>query len=199
MPTARKTIDLALADLPKLPPGLQAQTLALAGTLYRYDPDPDLAKAKELYLQLVKLRPDDFQAWNNLASNKLIKPEESVQYSQKAYDAMQKANVVDPNVTAYVKDTHGWNLVQVGRLDEGLGILLEAWQSLQFPDLAYHLAVTFLKQNKPDEAEKYLAQANELFGKYLEQRQVTDMKLQDDINAAMKQAKDLKAKLSNSQ
>jgi predicted Zn-dependent protease len=194
VPAARELMDQVLAKVDTLPPATQAQVLSFTANLYMVDPNPDSAKAKGLYERVVKMQPDNYLAWNNLASNKLLKPEESLEYSTKAFDALQRAGVTDSETVPYIKDTHGYNLVLAGRVDEGLAILMEAYQSKQFPDVAYHLGQAFLKQNKPEDAEKYLIEANRLFGEYVEKRLVTDLKLQDDISSALQQARELKAK-----
>jgi Tfp pilus assembly protein PilF len=190
-------IDDLLSKSDKLSPLQKSLALNYAGHAWITDPGADMSKAKDAYLQLVQLKPDDYVAWNNLACIKGLSPEESLKYSQNAYDKMQKANVNEP----YVLDTHGWNLVQAGRNDEGLGVLMTAWGNKQFPELAYHLGVVnknkALAEHNPAllvESEKYLTQAGDLFGKAVEKHEVSDLHLGDDIAVALREVRDLRSK-----
>ena len=149
-----------------------------------------LAKAKEIYQRLTKLRPDDFTVWNNLACLKDISPEQSLEYSQKAVELMRRTGRQEP----YVLDTHGWNLVQANRIDEGIANLNDAWSIEQFPDLAYHLGVANMRKSNLDQADKYLQQAMQLFQTRLEAKAITSMKLQDDIVAAQKELRELRTR-----
>jgi tetratricopeptide (TPR) repeat protein len=197
LPTARKMVDDLLSKPEKLTPMQKVLALTYAGHAWITDPDANMARAKDAYGQLTQLMPDDYIAWNNLACIKGLPPEESLRYSQMAYDKMQKANINEP----YVLDTHGWNLVQVGRTDEGLSVLLSAWATKQFPEVAYHLAVANKNKALADrnpallvESEKYLTQASDLFGKAVERHEVADLHLGDDIQAALREVRDLRSK-----
>jgi len=190
IPAARKIVDQVMGGLDKLSLPEQAQILGYAGVLFMVDPDPDMKKAKAIYERLTTLRPDDYLVWNNLACMRDITPAQSLEYSQRAVDLMRRTGKPEP----YVLDTHGWNLVQANRLDEGINALTDAWAIEQFPDLAYHLAVANIKKGNLDEAERNLKDARELFQKKLADKTVTNMKLDDDINTAVKDLRDARAR-----
>src|SRR5207249_1629707 len=65
IPAARSLSDQLMAQMDKLSDPAQALVLKQAGLLYMIDPNPDLAKSKEIYLKLTKLAPDDLTVWNN--------------------------------------------------------------------------------------------------------------------------------------
>ena len=94
----------------------------------------------------------------------------------------------------YVLDTHGWNLVQANRVDEGIANLNDAWGIEQFPDLAYHLGVANMRKSNLDQADRFLQDAMRLFQKKLEDKAITSMKLQDDITAAQKELRELRSR-----
>jgi hypothetical protein len=73
-------------------------------------------------------------------------------------------------------------------------VLLNAWNSKQVVDIAYHLGAAYLKKGNPDEASKYLTQAQSLFNDQLKNNTVTDATLQQKIIDAQRQANDKKAK-----
>jgi tetratricopeptide (TPR) repeat protein len=187
---ARQLVDRVLGMMDKLSDPQQASVLNYAGTLFMIDPDPDTEKAKAIYQRLAKIRPDDFTVWNNLACMRDISPQQSLEYSQKAVDLMRKTGRPEP----YVLDTHGWNLVQASRIDEGIAALNDAWAIEQFPDLAYHLGVANLRKGNLEQADRFLQQGSELFQKKLEAKSVTSMKLQDEITAAQKELREARNK-----
>jgi tetratricopeptide (TPR) repeat protein len=192
IPEARKSIDAVLANTTKLTDAQQAEALGFAGSLYMQTPDPNFDKARDLYLQLLRLRPDDYRIYNNLACNPQVSAADSLDYSHKAFDLMQKTGNYDP----LVADTFGWNEVQndPNGLDNGLQVLLDAWKSEQIVDIAYHLGAAYLKKGNPNEASKYLTQAQSLFNDELKNNTVTDMTLQQKIIDAQRQANDKRAK-----
>jgi tetratricopeptide (TPR) repeat protein len=195
IPAARKTIEGVLANLDKLTKEQKETALGFAGNVYMESRDasspPDHARAKELFLQLLQLRPDDFRVYNNLACNTAVSAEDVLKYSQKAYELMQQNQSFEP----LVADTYGWALVESGnRVDEGINVLLDAWQAREIADTGYHLGAAYLKKNNPEEAEKYLARAQALFQQSLQNNEPLDVTLLQKINQAQQQAIDLKGK-----
>jgi len=195
IPAARKTIEGVLANLDKLTKEQKETALGFAGNIYMESRDasspPDHARAKELFLQLLQLRPDDFRIYNNLACNTAVSAEDVLKYSQKAYQLMQQNQSFEP----LVADTYGWALVESGnRVDEGINVLLDAWQAREIADTGYHLGAAYLKKNNPEEAEKYLTRAQALFQQSLQNNEQLDVTLLQKINQAQQQATDLKGK-----
>src|SRR5262249_28457150 len=105
IPAARKLVEQVLDGLDKLAVRDQAVVLTYAGTLYMIDPDPDSKRARSIYDQLAKIRPDDYTVWNNLACLPDMTPQQSLEYSQKAWELMMRTGRPEP----YVLDTYGWN------------------------------------------------------------------------------------------
>ena len=156
-------------------------------------PDPDLARARDIDLQLLKLTPDDYRIYNNLACNTAVDSKDSLDYSRKAFSLMQQQHTFEP----LVADTYGWSLVQSGddrNLDEGLNVLLDAWTAKEIPDTAYHLGKAYLKKNDATEAEKYLTKAQTLFDEALTRNEVMDATLQQSIVDAQNEASKLKGR-----
>jgi hypothetical protein len=123
---------------------------------------------------------------NNLAANTDNTPQQSLDYSAKAVEAMQKAGVVHP----YILDTHGWNLVQAGRVDEGVTVLRQAWEIQPFPELGLHLGEALIRSKSYTEAEQYLTKAQELFDRAMHQnRYTTDPAIGEKITDALSRAR----------
>jgi len=191
IPGARATIDQMLADEKSLSPEELAAALSFGGEIYAVPPDPNLLKSKELYKRLLELRPDDVTTLNNLSCNPLNSLDEAMQYSQRAYDLLVKQNVQQP----YILDTHGWNLVQAGRVDDGLAVLINAWSVQPFPKLALHVGEGFLKKENASEAERYLTKGQELFDQAVRNKQPTDPRVQDGLTDALRRTEELKKKV----
>ena len=191
--TARLTVDQVLKNLDKLSTAEQVSALGFAGSLFMQTPDPDLARARDIDLQLLKLTPDDYRIYNNLACNTAVDSKDSLDYSRKAFSLMQQQHTFEP----LVADTYGWALIQSGderNLDTGLNVLLEAWNARKVVDIAYHLGATYLKKNNAVEADKYLTQAQQLFDEAMAKKEVVDITLQESIVGAQAQVAKLKNK-----
>jgi tetratricopeptide (TPR) repeat protein len=191
---ARKTIDALLANPDKLSREVHETALAFGGSVYMQLPDPDQNKSRELYLQLLKLRPNDYKIYNNLACNKSVSSADALEYGRKAYELMQEAHTFEP----LVADTYGWGLVQSGddrNLDMGLNVLLEAYgANKNIVDVAYHLGAAYVKKNNATEAEKYLSEAQVLYDEAIKNNQITDATLQPGIIQAQNEVVKLKGK-----
>ena len=193
IPAARKTIEQVLTNLQKLSPEEQQLALSFAGSVYMQDPDPNNDRAREIYLQLLKVTPNDYTIYNNLACNRSVPAPDALQYGKKAYDLMQQQHTFEP----LVADTYGWALVQSGEernLDAGLNVLLDAWNARHVVDIAYHLGEAYLRKNNGIEADKYLTQAQALFTDALNNKEQLDVTLQKSIVAAQDKADKLKSK-----
>jgi tetratricopeptide (TPR) repeat protein len=143
-------------------------------------------KAVELYKQLAESHPDDPSVLNNLAAvmtmpNSPSRPEDALPYSQKAYDLMRRSGNAAPEVL----DTHGWILVMIGRVDDGILLLQEALDRKQFPDAYYHLGDAYLRQSKPVEAERALRQAQEMIARAEREKQAVDPTLSRRVEEAL--------------
>ncbi len=193
--SSRKTLDQVLPNLDKLADIQKEGALGFAGSIFMQTPDPDYARARDIFLQLLKLRPDDYRIFNNLACNPTVSPPESLDYSRKAYEKMTQQHVYEP----LVADTYGWCLVQTGNeadLDQGLLILLDAAKAKAIPDVAYHLGKAYLQKNNATEAAKYLEQAQALFDQAIGKNEVIDVTLQQKIRDAQSEVEKRKVKRS---
>lgn len=195
MATARRLCDEVLAD-PTLTPENRLVALGHGGSVYQLPPDADFPKSRDMFLELLKSRPDDIATLNNLACNPSLDPQEALKYSTKAYELLLAQSIVEPAIL----DTHGWNLVQSGKVSDGLAILTEAWGSRQFAELAYHIGEGYLRievaeADRPAmlaESEKFLKTAMEMFNKDVADGKLTDAGLQKriiDARARLDQAK----------
>jgi tetratricopeptide (TPR) repeat protein len=116
------------------------------------------------------------------------RPEDALQYSQKAYDLMTRSGGAE----AAILDTHGSILVQVGRVEEGIGILQTAIDRKPLPDAYFHLGDAFLKQSKPDQAENALRQALDLIARAERDKQAVDPTLRNRVDEALLRASAMK-------
>jgi tetratricopeptide (TPR) repeat protein len=189
---ALKWVQKVLDD-PKIAGRERDQVMGLAGELYCNLDPPDFAKATEIFKKLVANDPENVSALNNLAAVMTMpgspsRPEDALQYSEKAYNIMNRAG----NSEAAVLDTHGAILVQVGRVDEGIGLLQSAIERRPIPDAYFHLGDAYLKQAKPDEAEAALRQAHELIARAERDKAPVDPTLRARVEEALLRASALK-------
>jgi predicted Zn-dependent protease len=76
-----------------------------------------------------------------------------VEYSTRAYDLTQKMEVLDEQAM-YVWDTHGWALVQSGKVREGTEILRKAAEQANFPEVHLHLASAYMRSGNVEDLER---------------------------------------------
>ncbi|WP_210395001.1 XrtA/PEP-CTERM system TPR-repeat protein PrsT [Motiliproteus sediminis] len=103
------------------------------------------------YKELIKERPDNFIALNNLAwtLNDQGKSSEALTYAQRAYE-------LRPN-TPEIADTYGQILLAVDRFEEALQVLKPAFEAQsENPVIGYHYAQALLRTNARDEAKRVL-------------------------------------------
>lgn len=97
--------------------------------------------AEKHYIELLKITPRNAIALNNLAfmlMTDMNRPQDALQYSRLA------ADIGAGNVS--VLDTYGWNLSLLGRYEEALSWLNDAWQAdADVPLVRYHIAATRAK------------------------------------------------------
>ncbi len=99
IPAARKTIEQGLTNLHKLSPEEQQLAVSFAGSVCVQDADPNNeSRAREIYLQLLKVTPNDYTIYNNLACNRSVPAPDALQYGKKAYDLMQQQHTFEPLV-----------------------------------------------------------------------------------------------------
>ena len=181
-------------DDPKLSSRERTAVMQLAGELYCNQNPPDFARAMDVFKKLVNEQPENVAALNNLAAVMTMpgspaRPEEALQYSEKAYNLMTRGGAVPD---AAVLDTHGSILVQVGRVDEGIGLLQAAIDRRPLPDAYYHLGDALLKQSKPDDAETALRRARDLIAQLERDKQPVDPTLRQRVEEALIRATALK-------
>lgn len=107
-------------------------------------------------------------------------------WSQHAYDIVTKAGEINPRIL----DTHGWILIQLGRVDEGIDVLDRGLDKMDFPEGHYHLAEGYLKKGYPEEAQRQLQQAFDIMNKSA-QNAPADPVLKGKIDVALKQVDQL--------
>ncbi len=180
---------LALAD--QLPTSDKLHLLEQANGLYLTASPPQTDKAMAICQKILAINPNDLNALNDVAcilSDMVVppKPEEALNWSQHAYDIVTKAGEINPRIL----DTHGWILIQLGRVDEGIDVLDRGLDKMDFPEGHYHLAEGYLKKGYPEEAQRQLQQAFDIMNKSA-QNAPADPVLKGKIDVALKQVDQL--------
>ncbi len=188
--SAIKMADEATDALDKLSPADQMSVLRTTGSIYiSSKPDPKVDKAIRAYQRLLKLEPDDLGALNNLAYmySDMVNPRQpnaALEFSGRAYDSLLKVGRFDP----LIYDTHGWALVQSGKLNEGIDILQQVINRQSFPEALYHLAEAYLLKGYPEEAQKQLLALSDVIKAAEEKKQAVDPILKAKIDDALGRA-----------
>jgi tetratricopeptide (TPR) repeat protein len=163
-PAATAIVDAMMPQIGKLPPDYQVTLLRLAADLYGRGPAASqIDKSRRAYMELIERLPEDLWSLNNLAylfleQVKPAQPREALTYSRRAYEAMKRANAIDPGNA----DTYGWALVMSGHADEAIGVLKDVVQRLPLPETHYHLGEAYLAASMPVEAQVQLDAALDL-------------------------------------
>lgn len=125
----------------------------LAGS---YQENEMLEKAVEEYRAVVKSRPKDVAALNNLAwSSHILGRADALGYAERAYD-------LAPDNPAVV-DTFGWLLVETGEKNRGLVLLHQAVMNApHIAEIRYHLGVGLHKVGRNLEAKSELKRVLEI-------------------------------------
>lgn len=110
-------------------------------------------KAAEEYRKVVKNRPKDVAALNNLAwSSHMLGRADALDYAERAY----KLASDNPAVA----DTYGWLLVETGKTSRGLELLQKAVvKAPHIAEIRYHLGVGLHKAGRKSEAKSELKRA----------------------------------------
>lgn len=157
-------MDSILKQMDKVAPADRLRVLQQAGGIYLGCRPPQAEKALDAYQRVLELAPEDLATLNNVACILVDNinppdPAKALIYSQRAYNAMQKNGQLEP----LVMDTHGWALVQSGKLQEGLLVLQDVVQRRPFPEARLHLADAYSRSGYPDQTVKQLdAAANDV-------------------------------------
>ena len=151
--------EQTLAD-PSLDDNAKINVYRSVGPLYLLISPSQPRKAVEAFRKWVEMRPDDVMANNNL-SYALTLPdgggsvEQALVYSERAYKAMQRQGAMD----AYIMDTHGWNLINGGKIGDGIDVLQNALGVKKIPEIYYHLGEGYLRSDRSSEAVLQLKNA----------------------------------------
>jgi len=187
-------IEKIMEDESKLPPAQLDAALRLAGSLYlSLKPEPNYAKAELMFKRILERNPNDIGANNNMACLKIDllsppSPHEALQYAQRAYDAARQANVLQPMII----DTYGWALVNSDKADQvetGLTVLRQVVEHTPFLDAHYHLGVTYLKRDMPEEAANQFQLAAGLVENMKRANTPYDANLEKKINVEWQKAR----------
>ena len=186
-------------------PARRAVILRALADIYQTQSPPDFARAKDRYVELLKMADADLVSLNNLAyilAESLTPPDPQAakEYSQQAFDMTRKTN--DPN--PMILDSHGWILVLCGGSDLRQGLQILQGVVTQAPNLIesrYHLGEAYLRQSPqaPVEAEKELSEAMRLVEEEEKLGGTVDAKLRDRVQTSLGKARQAaKAKATNS-
>lgn len=186
---ALKLAESAMPAADSLPTSDKLNLMRQTAELYLTVDPPQADKAMDIYQRILQLTPDDPNALNNIACDlcDMVKPpraKEALVYSQRAYDMTEKSGHHYPRIM----DTQGWVLIQLGRQEEGVHVLLSIDQDKEnFPELHYHLAVGHLKMSHPEDAQRELDSARALIKKWQAQNAPVDATLVTKIDDVQKQ------------
>jgi len=134
------------------------------------------------------------EALNNLASliaenPRGADPKKAVEISKEAYVIMQNSNQFYPHIA----DTHGWNLVLNGQVEEGIDVLSKATAAdlgdRRPAEAFYHLGEAYLKKSINEEAITNLEQAIRVFDESTKKGVFVDPELKNKATAALARAK----------
>ena len=185
-------------------PARRAVILRALADIYQSQSPPDFVKAKDRYVELLKLADTDLVSLNNLAyilAENLTPPDPqgAKEYSLAAFELTRKTN--DPN--PMILDTHGWILVLCGGPDLRQGLQILQGVVALTPNLIethYHLGEAYMRQTPqtPFEAEKELSEAMRLMDVEEKLGGTVDRKLKDAVQTALGRAREaVKSKGSN--
>jgi putative PEP-CTERM system TPR-repeat lipoprotein len=121
-----------------------------------YQERGDFPKAVELYEQIIKSRPKDVVALNNLAWSAFeLGHKDSLKYAQRAYDLATE--------NPAVMDTYGWLLIRGNEHKRGVDILRQAVAlAPHVAEIRYHLGVGLHKLGLDTEAESEIKRTLEI-------------------------------------
>jgi hypothetical protein len=152
---------------------------------------------------VLKLRPDDLGAMNNIALflAEYLSPRntaKALELSTQAYNIILNRNISDPNIL----DTHGWvNVLHGGaNVDIGIELLSDAIKAGDLPEAHYHLGEAMLVKKLPEDAMKSLARAQEILREREDRgqtrpQQMEASKLRLRIDEAVSRAEKVKAEV----
>jgi tetratricopeptide (TPR) repeat protein len=130
----------------------------------------ETAEAEEYLEQLLDEFPDDISALNDLG---YLWADEN-QHLQRAYRMIQQAVDGDPENAAY-RDSLGWVLYRLQRVDEALVELEKAAEAEPDPVILDHLGDAYHASGKPDRAKEKWKQAVHAFREKDEQQKVEEV------------------------
>ncbi|HYE18466.1 MAG TPA: tetratricopeptide repeat protein, partial [Tepidisphaeraceae bacterium] len=163
------TVEDVAGRLNEMAPKDKLTAMTVSGTVYMLAGEHE--KAQRMYEALLKQRPDDIAALNNMACllaehTKPVDLTKALEYATRANDVLAKGGRSD----AAILDTMGWVLVLIGgpSLDRGIEQLDRAVKLGDLPESHYHLAEAFMRKKFPEEAKKSLTRADELVREKLE-------------------------------
>lgn len=164
----------------------KVRVLRAVGPMYLTSDPSQPTKAVETFRQLLQLMPDDIVALNNLAYAMSLPGSggdvsQAIVHSERAYRLMAAQGIFDP----FVMDTHGWLLVQTGRVDEGVTILLDALRQRELPEIHYHLAEGYLRLDRQDAASDHFNKALALIDQARQSNQPFDSTLESRVRAGL--------------
>jgi tetratricopeptide (TPR) repeat protein len=166
--------------------GERERVLRAVGPMYLISEPAQPARAVETFKELLKAQPNDIVALNNLAYAMSLPGSggdlsQAIVHSERAYQLMAAQGVFDP----YVMDTHGWLLVQTGRVDEGVTILLDALRQRPLPEIHYHLAEGYLRLGRNEPAAEHFNKSLALIDEARQSNQPFDSSLEARVRAGM--------------
>jgi tetratricopeptide (TPR) repeat protein len=192
--TAISLIDEVRLQLSDLKERDKLTTLSMAGSIFMLNGEHD--RARGVYEDVLKIRPDDLAALNNIAAllaefGARPDPKKALAISTQAYNLMLSRNQSDPNVL----DTHGWVHVLAaqseknpGLVDVGIEYLSDAIRAADMPESHYHLGEAMLLKKMPEDALKSFTRAQEILREREDKNLPIDSGLRERVDQGLAKA-----------
>jgi tetratricopeptide (TPR) repeat protein len=187
-PEALAILDKVLADRAKLTPVQLQVSLMRTAELSQVVAPANLPKAKQAYRDLLALRPQDWNALNNL-SYLLLQAggdaKEALVMARRAYESPELPE--DAPQKPVVADTYAAALLANGDADEAIRVLnrYATVDRISFAEGYLHLGEAHLVKKRPGDARTALERAQEMVAKAKAKNVKVDEVLTARLDAAM--------------
>ena len=144
---AKETFSRGLAAFPDDLEILYARALS-------WERGDDIARAEADLRRILVIDPESVAALNALGYTLADRTDRY----QEALELINRARAAEPD-NAAITDSYGWVLYRLGRNDEALGALRQAFALQKDAEIAAHIAEVLWVMGRRDEARKYMEEA----------------------------------------
>ncbi len=122
-----------------------------------WERDDDIARAEADLRRVLVIDPESVAALNALGYTLADRTDRY----QEALELINRARAAEPD-NAAITDSYGWVLYRLGRNEEALGALRQAFALQKDAEIAAHLAEVLWAMGRRDEARKYVDEATRI-------------------------------------